>query len=216
MDTNAIRSHVDQGDVIVRAPIDFYFDFSSPYGYFASCRIDAIAERHSRDVTWRPYLMGPVMKMTGAVPLSDRPVVYDYTERDVMRTARLHDIPFRLPDPFPVRSVTPCRAFYWMADQDPVQAKDFAKRIFAAFFVDGRNISDADEIVELGTSMNLDGEALRAALDDPTVKELVRSETDAAMKRGVFGAPYVIVDGEPFWGNDRLIEVERWLETGGW
>ena len=198
------------------APIDFYFDFSSPYGYFASCRIDAIAGRHGRDVTWRPYLMGPVMKMTGAVPLSDRPVVYDYAARDVHRTARLNDIPFELPDPFPVRSVTACRAFYWLADRDPVHARDLAQRIFTTFFVDGRNISEADVIVDVATDMNVDGEALRAALDDPAIKERVRLETDAAMERGVFGAPYVIVDGEPFWGNDRLIEVDRWLETGGW
>ena len=114
------------------APIDFYFDFSSPYGYFASCRIDAIAERHGRDVNWRPYLMGPVMKMTGTVPLSQRPIVYDYAERDVRRTARLHDIPFDLPEPFPVRSVTPCRAFYWLADRHPIQARELAQRIYAS------------------------------------------------------------------------------------
>jgi 2-hydroxychromene-2-carboxylate isomerase len=112
------------------ALIDFYFDFSSPYGYFASCRIDAIGKRHGCQVIWRPYLMGPVMKMTGAVPLSDRPVVYDYAERDVFRTARLLDIPFDLPDPFPVRSITPSRAFYWLTDRDPMQAREFAKRVF--------------------------------------------------------------------------------------
>jgi len=198
------------------APIDFYFDFSSPYGYFASRRIDAIAERHGRDVNWRPYLMGPVMKMTGAVPLSHRPIVYDYAFRDVLRTARLHDIPFDLPDPFPVRSVTPCRAFYWLVDRDPIQATELTHRIFTAFFVDGRNISEADVIVDLATDMGLDGEALRAALDEPAVDARVRRETDAAVERGVFGAPFIIVDGEPFWGNDRLAEVDRWLETGGW
>jgi 2-hydroxychromene-2-carboxylate isomerase len=200
----------------VSAPVDFYFDFSSPYGYFASCRIDAIVERHGRDVLWRPYLMGPVMKMTGAVPLSDRPIVYDYAARDVMRSARLYDIPFGLPDPFPVRSIAPCRAFYWLADRDPLRAKELAQRLFAAFFVDNRNISEADVVVDVAAGINLDGEEVRAALEEPAVKERLRQETDAAMARGVFGAPYIIVDGEPFWGNDRLNEVDRWLETGGW
>ena len=197
-------------------PVDFYFDFSSPYGYFASCRIDAIAERHGCDANWRPYLMGPVMKKTGAVPLSDRPVVYDYTERDVLRTARLHDIPFSLPDPFPVRSVASCRAFYWLVDRDRLQAKEFAKRIFATFFIDGRNISEPAVVVDVAAKMNLDREAVTSALDNPAIQERIRQETDAAMEQGVFGAPFIIVDGEPFWGNDRLAEVDRWLETGGW
>jgi 2-hydroxychromene-2-carboxylate isomerase len=198
------------------ATVDFYFDFSSPYGYFASCRVDAIVERHGCDANWRPYLMGPVMKKTGAVPLSDRPVVYGYAERDVHRTARLHDIPFGLPDPFPVRSVTPCRVFYWLADRDPLQAREFAKRIFTTFFIDGRNISEPAVVVDVAVSMNIDREAVTAALNDPATQERIRQETDTAMERGVFGAPYVIVDGEPFWGNDRLTEVGRWLETGGW
>ena len=198
------------------ATIDFYFDFSSPYGYIASCRIDDIAERHGSDVVWRPYLMGPVMKATGAVPLSDRPIVYDYTARDVLRTARLHDIPFSLPDPFPVGSVVPCRAFYWLTDGDPLKAREFAKRIFSAFFVDGHNISEVDVVVNVANGVDLDGEAMRTALEDTAIKDRVRRETDAALERGVFGAPFVIVDGEPFWGNDRLRQVDRWLETGGW
>ncbi|MDX2314953.1 MAG: DsbA family protein, partial [Gammaproteobacteria bacterium] len=64
--------------------------------------------------------------------------------------------------------------------------------------------------------MGIEGEIVRAALEDPELKERVRRETDAALERGVFGAPFIIVDGEPFWGNDRIIQVDRWLETGGW
>jgi 2-hydroxychromene-2-carboxylate isomerase len=64
--------------------------------------------------------------------------------------------------------------------------------------------------------MGLDREVLRQALNDPAVKERLRTEVDAAIGRGVFGSPYIVVDGEPFWGSDRLDQVERWLETGGW
>ena len=57
---------------------------------------------------------------------------------------------------------------------------------------------------------------VRAALADQTIKDRLRSEVDQAIGRGAFGSPYIIVDGEPFWGSDRLDQVERWLETGGW
>ena len=197
-------------------PIDFYFDFSSSYGYFASCRIDAIAERHGREVLWRPYLMGVAMKVTGSQPLPHRPMIKDYAAHDVARTARQYDIPFNTPSPFPVASIAPCRAFYWLADRDPLQARELARRIYAAYFVDGRNISEADVVVDVAGAMNLDREEVSAALSEPAVKERLRQETDAAMERGVFGSPFVIVDGEPFWGNDRLADVDRWLETGGW
>ena len=58
--------------------------------------------------------------------------------------------------------------------------------------------------------------ALEAALQDPRIKDRLRAEVDAAIRRGVFGSPFFFVDGQPFWGHDRLDHVERWLETGGW
>ena len=198
-------------------PIEFFFDFSSPYGYFASCRIDDIGKRRGRDVIWRPYLMGVVMKITGSKPLVEREIIRDYSRRDIARSARRYGIAFNPPPPpFPLPSIAPCRAFYWLADRDPLQARDFAQRVYAALFVDGRNISEADVVVDIAGDSGADAEATRAALGDQAVKDRLRQETDAAIARGVFGSPYVIVDDEPFWGNDRLDDVDRWLETGGW
>jgi 2-hydroxychromene-2-carboxylate isomerase len=198
-------------------PIDFYFDFSSPYGYFGSCRIDDIAERHDREVIWRPYLMGAAMKLTGSTPLVQREMIRDYSRVDIARTARRYGIAFNEPPPpFPLPSIAPCRAFYWLADRDPLQARDFARRVYAALFVDGRNISEADVVVDIAAVAGADSEETRAALGDQAVKDRLRQATDAAIERGVFGSPYVIVDGEPFWGNDRLDDVDKWLQTGGW
>jgi len=200
-----------------KAPIDFYFDFSSPYGYFASCRIDDLGQRHGREIIWRPYLMGAAMKRTGSKPLVQREMIGEYAQRDIARSARRHGIAFNPPPPpFPLASVAPCRAFYWLADRDPLQARDFARRVYAALFVDGHNISEADVVVALAASAGAHSDETRAALGDQAVKERLRQETDAAIERGVFGSPFFIVDGEPFWGNDRLDEVDKWLETGGW
>ena len=199
------------------APIDFFFDFSSPYGYFGSCRVDDVGQRHGRDVIWRPYLMGAVMKITGSKPLVQREMIAEYAHRDISRTARRYGIAFNPPPPpFPVASIAACRAFYWLADRDPLQARDFARRTYAALFIDGRNISEIDVIVDLATTAGLNADETRASLGNQSVKDRLRQETDAAIERGVFGSPFFIVDGEPFWGNDRLGDVDKWLETGGW
>ncbi len=71
-------------------------------------------------------------------------------------------------------------------------------------------------MIEVASGQGVDADSLRAALGDPAVKERLKREVAAAVERGVFGSPFIFVDGEPFWGNDRLADVERWLETGGW
>lgn len=200
-----------------RTPIDFYFDFSSPYGYFGSCRIDEVGQRHDREVIWRPYLMGAAMKVTGSTPLVNREMIGEYARHDIERTARRYGIAFnRPPPPFPVPSIAAGRAFYWLADRDPLQARDLAHRLYAALFVDGRNIGEADVVIDITAEAGADREAARSALGDQAVKDRLRQETEAAIERGVFGSPYFIVDGEPFWGNDRIDDLDKWLETGGW
>ena len=197
-------------------PIDFYFDFSSPYGYIANRLVDALAAKHGRSVVWRPLLLGAVFKITGMAPLLEYPVKGDYMRRDFERSARLHGIPFRMPDPFPFSGVTANRAFYWLEASDPVLAHDLAQALFDAAFVKGRNISVADEVADIAAGLGTDRDALLAGIQSPEVKERTRAENDAAIAKGVFGSPYFIVDGEPFWGADRLDQVERWLATGGW
>ena len=71
--------------------IDFYFDFSSPYGYLASEKIEAMAARHGRSVDWRPVLLGVMFKATGMAPLTEIPLKGDYSRRDLARSARFHD-----------------------------------------------------------------------------------------------------------------------------
>jgi 2-hydroxychromene-2-carboxylate isomerase len=198
------------------APIDFYYDYSSPYGYLASTRIEALAARHGREVVWRPILLGAVFKVTGGQPLPTVPLKGDYARRDILRCARYYGIPLQIPSKFPVATQAPARATYWLCDRDPAQAKVLAAALFRAYFIEDRDISSPEVTAEVAAAMGLPGEPLRAALQEPAVKERVRAETDAALARGVFGSPFFIVDGEPFWGVDRMDQLERWLETGGW
>lgn len=198
------------------APIDFYFDFSSPYGYFASTRIDALAGRHGRPVTWRPILLGAVFKITGGQPLPTIPLKGSYSAHDLARTARLFKVPFRLPGRFPVSGTAPSRAFYWVGDRDPALAKQLAQALFHAYFAEDRDISNPEVTGNVAARLGIDKAELAQALNEPAVKERLKTEVEAAIERGVFGSPYIVVDGEPFWGSDRLDQVEQWLATGGW
>ncbi|BAI71097.1 2-hydroxychromene-2-carboxylate isomerase [Azospirillum sp. B510] len=201
-------------------PIDFYFDFGSPYGYFASLRIDELAAKHGRGVTWHPVLLGAIFKVTGMKPNLQQPLRGAYLTLDVGRVARLTGAPFTFPDSAPVNGVAASRAFYWLTDRHPEQAKLLAHALFHAHFGEGLDIGPADMVAEIAAktlgSLGIDRAAVSAALQDPAVKERLRGETDDAVERGVFGSPFVIVDGEPFWGWDRLDMLDRWLATGGW
>jgi 2-hydroxychromene-2-carboxylate isomerase len=198
------------------APIEFYFDFSSPYGYLAAQGIDEIGERHGREVAWKPFLLGAVFKTTRSEPLLGIPMKGDYARVDLPRAARLMGVPFTLPSPFPFMSVAACRAFYWLSDRDPAKAKALAKGIVDAAFGEGRDMSGAAAVLETAGGLGVDPGPLGAALEDPAVKDRLRAEVDEGIEKGVCGSPFVLVDGEPFWGHDRLDHVDKWLETGGW
>ena len=197
-------------------PIDFYFDFSSPYGYLGAQYIDTVGARYGREVTWRPTLLGVAFKTTGGSPLLSQPLKGDYARRDAARTARLMGVPLTLPRRFPFLSLAAARAFYWLADRDAVQAKDVAKALYHVAFGIGGDISSAKAVAEIAASRGVDLEELLAALHDPAVKERLRAEVDAAIARGVFGSPFFVVDDEPFWGIDHLDQLDRWMATGGW
>ena len=197
-------------------PIEFYFDFSSPYGYLASECIDALAARHGRDVTWRPYLMGVAMKLTGSSPVVNRPMLGEYSRRDMERSARRLEVPFQFPEPFPIPTIEACRAVYWMERTDAGEAKPLARAIYRAYFVDGRNISEVDVVADVAADSGADRDALLAGIQEPAIKDRLKEVTNDAIERGVFGSPFFMVDDEPFWGHDRMDEVHRWLEAGGW
>jgi 2-hydroxychromene-2-carboxylate isomerase len=197
-------------------PIEFWFDFSSPYGYLASYRIDAIGAEFGREVLWRPYLLGAVFKSSGQSPLVAQPMRGPYHLKDMQRTARRQNVPLVLPEGFPMATIAAGRAFYWQEATDPRRARDLAKALYRAAFAQGRNITTTEVVVEVGKEIGIDPAALAAGIATPAVKERLKAETDSAIARGIFGSPFILADGEPFWGNDRLDDVRQWLKTGGW
>src|SRR6478672_9414772 len=125
------------------APLSFYFDFISPYGYLASLRIEELAARHGREIDWRPMLLGvAVMKVMGLKPLLDTPLKGDYVRRDVMRYVRRHDVPMRrdlnasVGNPLP-----PARAFHWVKQHHPHLQSAMAHALYRAFWAEARDLS---------------------------------------------------------------------------
>ncbi len=108
------------------------------------------------------------------------------------------------------------RAFYWLDAKEPGRAKDLAKALYHAYFLDDVDISSADNTVAVCATFGLKADEARAGIADQAVKDRTRAEVDKAIARGAFGSPYIIVDGEPFWGSDRLDQIDKWLATGGW
>jgi len=200
--------------------IDFYFDFSSPYGYLASTRIEAIATKHGRTVTWHPILLGAVFKVSGQAPLTTYPLKGAYALMDFDRAAREHNTPYKHPDAFPIGAVAASRACCWIKASNDTTVTDrltpFVHAVFKAYYVDGQNISEADVVLNVAQSVGLDKDAMAIGIADQSVKDALRSAVENAIDIGIFGSPIAVIDGELFWGSDRLEQIDRWLTRGGW
>ncbi|MCL2635325.1 MAG: 2-hydroxychromene-2-carboxylate isomerase [Betaproteobacteria bacterium] len=203
-----------------KAPIDFWFDFSSPYGYLLSECIDTVAARHGRQVRWHPILLGVIFQSTGShPPAGDDSAKARYITRDFHHSARFMGVPYRPPSRFPLPTQAAARAYYWLHDRDGALARQFAHAVYRAFFVADRDISAPNTVLDLAAALGAeDGqirEQLAAAIQSPELKARLKEACDAALAAGVFGSPHVRIDGEAFFGADRLPQIERWLETGG-
>lgn len=200
--------------------IDFYFDYSSPYGFLASERIESIAAANDHTVVWRPILLGAVFKVTGQTPLTDAPLKGEYSIMDFTRSAREQKLEYTHPEKFPIGAVAASRATLWLREnQDSaLQAltAKFTHEVYRAYFVESKDITNPEVIAQIAGSMGIDVPTMATALSEQSVKDLLRSEVESAIANGIFGSPMMIVDGEKFWGNDRLDQMERWLQSGGW
>lgn len=108
------------------APIDFYFDFSSPYGYLASEQIEALAARHGRAVMWHAIVLDAQFQPQGGVKIPLALLRTEYARRDCERSAAFLGIPYKTPTPYPVHTEHAARAFQWLSDRNPDEARAFS------------------------------------------------------------------------------------------
>jgi len=196
------------------AAIDFYFDFSSPYSYIASEWIEALAARHGRTVNWRAILLGATFQAAELKPPVAYPLKREYSLHDFERSARFAGVPLKNPEKFPIPTQNAARVFWWLHDKRDATASHWARHCLRAYFARGVDLSDPDRLKELAAEFGLDPQQAEAVWNDPEWKARLKSANEAAIAAGVFGAPFFMIDNEPFWGNDRRAQIERWLEKG--
>ena len=195
--------------------IDFFFEFASPYGYLASLKIEEVAERYSRQVHWRPFMVGAAFKITNSAPNMMIPMKGDYLSRDIIRCAKMLNVPITIPDVSPMNSLAAMRAFYWLNGKNPEVAVKLAKAVFRGHWAEGRDLSSVEAVAAEAVALGVDGNACAEAIQNPAIKEVLKRETHTAIERGAFGSPFFFVDGEAYWGHDRLEQIEYHLQNGG-
>ena len=201
---------------MTKSPIEFWFDFSSGYAYFAAAAIDELGARHGRTVLWRPYMLGVAFKHTGARGLSSTPMKGDYARHDWARLSRQTGQAFQPPENHPIVALSASRAYYWIEEHAPHVAHDFARAAFHAYFAEGRDMTAPAAVAAIGAELGLSTDALVAGISSDAMKAMLKAKTDEAIAKGVFGSPFFLVDDEPFWGFDRMAMLDDWLATGGW
>ena len=163
-----------------KAPLEFYFDFISPFGYLAAAKIDDLAAQYGRETRWQPMMLGvTVMKVMGLKPLLDTPLKGDYVRRDVPRLARIFGVPLKMIDEVP-SPLAAARAFYWLDERDPALAKRLAQRLYPRLFARGEDISRPESVAEEAEALGIPKQQTLAALQDEAVKQRLHRATEAS------------------------------------
>ncbi|MES2635547.1 MAG: 2-hydroxychromene-2-carboxylate isomerase [Pseudomonadota bacterium] len=200
------------------APLHFHFDFISPYGWLASLRIAELAARHGREVNWNVMLLGvSVLKVMGLKPLLDTPLKGDYVRRDIPRHVRKLGLTMGRDLDAPVGNPLPAaRAFCLVKHHHPHMQAAMAQALYHAYWAQGQDLSTPQAVASVHLPDGMDAKWLETEVQGEFAATLLRREVDASLRAGVFGSPTFIIDGEMFWGYDRMPDVEDWLATGGW
>lgn len=195
-------------------PIHFYLDFASPYAYCAAGEIEKIGREFGRAVEWRPILMWAVLKAHGIAPPMDAPVKRAYFLHDMQRSAAFFGLAYRQPVKLPLSSHLAARLFHATAKSEPQLAITLARRLLSAFFAEQRDISDEATLTGLAGEVGIAADAAADGMKGPLGRSLLETAVQEAITAGVVGSPYFLVDGEGFFGADRLPQL-RWFLGGG-
>ncbi len=190
--------------------VDFWFDFASTYSYVSAMRIENLAAANEIRVNWMPFLLGPAFTAMGwnDSPFNIYPAKGRYMWRDLERLCEHYHLPLKRPSKFPRNGSRAARVV--CANQGASWIPDFVRAVFTAAFAEDQDIGEWGVVERILRNMGHDEMALITAGKSAESKELLRKQTDQAVALDIFGAPTFIVDGEMFWGNDRLEYALAW------
>ena len=191
--------------------VEFYFDFGSPTSYLAYTQLPGICAESGAELVYRPVLLGGVFQATGnaspiAVPAKGR-----YTLIDMTRFARRYGVPMKMNPHFPINTLTLMRAATGIQLRQPERFEALLACVFKGMWVDALNLGDPAVLGPLLAEAGFDPQAMLALTAEQEVKDALKANTEAAIKRGMFGAPTFFVGNEMFFGQDRLDFVREAL-----
>lgn len=193
--------------------IEFYFDFASPYAYFSLAGLQALEAAQGCTVAWRPILLWAVRQRFEMTPPMEDGAKGGYLPLDMARSAAFHGVPFVMPESFGRSTHLAARFFYGLAGERPEAALGFAQAVFGAHFADSANIADAAVLVEIGSRLGLAPAESTEMMQGQASRDALARAVETAVERRVWGSPFFILGDEPFFGADRLPQLE-WRLVG--
>lgn len=192
--------------------VEFFFDFGSPAAYLGYTQLPRIAERHGATIAWRPMLLGGVFQATGNRSPADVPSKSRWMNRDLQRWAQRYGTPFRHNPYFPINTLALMRgAVGLQREADNATFLRYVDAIYRAMWVEGRDMADPTVVGSVLDGAGFDPEAFQHLTGDPQIKAALKTLTEDAVNRGVFGAPTFFVEEELIFGQDRLPFVDEAL-----
>ncbi|HET9035972.1 MAG TPA: 2-hydroxychromene-2-carboxylate isomerase [Myxococcaceae bacterium] len=184
--------------------MELWFDLASNYSYLTLMRIDALAEEAGVKVRWEPFLLGPIFESFGwnSSPFVLQKEKGTYVWKDMERQAAKYGVPWRKPARFPQNTVLPVRVA--LLGRGEPWMHPFCRAMARANFAEDREISTLETVREVLESLSLSAAAILARVQSPEEKPKLRAQVERGRALGIFGAPTFFVDGEMYWGNDRL------------
>ena len=186
--------------------VEFYFDYGSPYSYVAHTRLREVLRRTGGEAKYRIMLLGGVFQMTGNSSPANNPLKWPNSQRDLERYVKKYQAPFQRNPHFPVNTLKAMRGAI-VAEEAGILPR-YTDAVFAGMWRDAQKMDDDAVLARVLDSAGIDPASILARIGEDAVKQKLKSYTEAAVKRGVFGAPTFFVDGEMFFGQDRLEFVE--------
>lgn len=193
--------------------VEFLFDVGSPYSYLAYKQLPKIAKAKGAEIIWTPVLLGGIFQATGNHSPIEVPAKGRYSLIDLKRWANEYGVSMAMNPNFPINTLTLMRGAVAMQLKGKQKFDRYLDAVFEAMFGKPRNMNLPTEVGAVLQEAGFDAGEFMALVSDPAVKERLKSHTEDAVRRGVFGAPTFFVDGEMFWGQDRLLFVERALAS---
>ena len=193
--------------------VDFYFDFGSPAAYLAYTQLPKLAADTGATVVLKPMLLGGVFQATGNQSPISVPAKGKYTFKDFARYAKLYGVPLNRNPHFPINTITLMRAATGLQLNNDARFDLYCAIIFKAIWVDSKNMNDLAVVGAVLHEAEFDGAAMLALSSLQEVKDLLKTQTQTAVDRGIFGAPTFFVGDEMFWGQDRLDFVRDTLKN---